>query len=118
MTCVLPGSQAIKNAQMPQLKEARAQGKTAYFKYTKLIIKDSSDQGRSQPMNTESVNVEPVHQSTQGQSRLADDNRGNQEYAAAAALDIATVEEEACAGGGVKALGGATRKSLRNHKKP
>lgn len=33
-------SQSIKNAQMPQLKQARASGKIAYFRHTKLIVKD------------------------------------------------------------------------------
>lgn len=33
-------SQAIKNAQLPLLKQARALGKTAYFRHTKLIVKE------------------------------------------------------------------------------
>ena len=33
-------SQAIKTSQMPLLKEAKAQGKMAYFRYTKLIIRE------------------------------------------------------------------------------
>ena len=33
-------SQAIKNSQMPALKEARAQGKIAFFRHTKLIIRE------------------------------------------------------------------------------
>lgn len=33
-------SQSVKNAQMPQLKQARAEGKIAYFRHTKLIVKD------------------------------------------------------------------------------
>ena len=33
-------SQAIKNSQMPQMKQARAAGKIAYFRHTKLIVKD------------------------------------------------------------------------------
>ncbi len=32
-------SQSIKNAQMPQLKQARAEAKMTYFTYTKLIMK-------------------------------------------------------------------------------
>lgn len=36
-------SQAVKNAQMPQLKQARAQGKIAYFRHTKLIIKERTN---------------------------------------------------------------------------
>ena len=36
-------SQAVKNAQMPQFKQARAQGKIAFFRHTRLIIKDKQD---------------------------------------------------------------------------
>ena len=41
-------SQAVKNAQMPQLKQARAQGKIAFFRHTRLIIKErpNEDEGR------------------------------------------------------------------------
>ena len=35
-----PASQAVKMAQMPLLKQARAQGKVAFFRHTKLIIKE------------------------------------------------------------------------------
>lgn len=38
-------SQAIKNAQMPQLKQARAEGKIAFFRHTKLIVKESPTRG-------------------------------------------------------------------------
>lgn len=38
-------SQAIKNSQMPSLKEARAQGKIAYFRHTRLIIKERNAEG-------------------------------------------------------------------------
>ena len=37
-------SQAIKQSQFPLMKQARLQGKTAYFRYTKLIIKDKTGQ--------------------------------------------------------------------------
>ena len=33
-------SQEIKNAQLPQLKQAKAEGKIAYFRHTNLIAKD------------------------------------------------------------------------------
>ncbi len=36
-------SQTIKNAQIPLMKQARAQGKIAYFRHTKLIIRDRFD---------------------------------------------------------------------------
>lgn len=35
-------SLAIKNAQMPLLKQARAEGKVAFFRHTKLIIRDKT----------------------------------------------------------------------------
>ncbi len=35
-----PASQQIRKDQLPLLKQARASGKLAYFRYTKLIIKD------------------------------------------------------------------------------
>lgn len=35
-----PASQAVKNSQMPLLKQARAQGKIAFFRRTKLVIKE------------------------------------------------------------------------------
>lgn len=40
-----PASQAIKNSQMPSLKEAKAQGKIAYFRHTRLIIKERNAEG-------------------------------------------------------------------------
>lgn len=43
-------SQVVKNAQMPLYKQARAQGKIAFFRHTKLIIKDRQQdaEGRRQ----------------------------------------------------------------------
>ena len=38
-------SQAVKRAQMPQLKQARSEGKIAYFRHTKLIIKERTNDG-------------------------------------------------------------------------
>lgn len=35
-----PASLAIKNAQMPLFKQARAEGKIAFFRHTKLVIKE------------------------------------------------------------------------------
>ena len=35
-------SQALRKSQLPLLKQARSDGKTAYFRYTKLIIKEKS----------------------------------------------------------------------------
>ncbi|KAK3871051.1 hypothetical protein Pcinc_023786 [Petrolisthes cinctipes] len=40
-----PASQAIKNAQMPQLKQTKAQGKVAFFRHTKLIIRERYNVG-------------------------------------------------------------------------
>lgn len=45
-------SQAVKSAQFPQMREAKAQGKIAFFRHTKLIIKeriDNASAGRVQP---------------------------------------------------------------------
>ena len=36
------GSRAKRRAQLPQLKQARAEGKIAYFSHTKLIVKERS----------------------------------------------------------------------------
>ncbi len=38
-----PASQAVKNAQMPLLKQAKAQGKIAFFRHTKLIVRERYD---------------------------------------------------------------------------
>ncbi|XP_063855967.1 uncharacterized protein LOC135097826 isoform X1 [Scylla paramamosain] len=43
-----PASQAAKNAQMPLLKQAKAQGKIAFFRHTKLIVRERyNDDGAS-----------------------------------------------------------------------
>lgn len=42
-----PASQQVKRDQLPLLKQARQEGKVAYFKYTKLIIKDKMGQQSS-----------------------------------------------------------------------
>lgn len=42
-----PASQQVKRDQLPLLKQARQEGKVAYFKYTKLIIKDRMGQKSS-----------------------------------------------------------------------
>lgn len=38
-------SQAVKSAQFPLMKQARAEGKIAFFRHTKLIIRDKTDEG-------------------------------------------------------------------------
>ncbi|KAK3896124.1 hypothetical protein Pcinc_000192 [Petrolisthes cinctipes] len=38
-----PTSQEIRKSQIPLMKKARAEGKIAFFKHTRLIIKDKSD---------------------------------------------------------------------------
>lgn len=40
-----PASQAVKNAQMPLLKQAKAQGKIAFFRRTKLVIRERYNGG-------------------------------------------------------------------------
>lgn len=42
-----PASQELKNSQIPLMKKAREEGKIAFFKFTKLIIKERGDQVRS-----------------------------------------------------------------------
>lgn len=83
-------SQAIKNAQMPQLKQARAQGKIAFFRHTKLIVRDS-------PVR---VTAEPGRQITPGGTGVAAGDGGAQAPAAVAAA-AAEVVVGASAGGGV-----------------
>lgn len=55
-----PASQALRTSQLPQLKQARAQGKIAFFKYTRLIIKEKIPQ---QPFNQTSSSTDaPTHE--------------------------------------------------------
>lgn len=54
-------SKAIKNAQMPQLKQASAQGKFAFFRYTKLIIMESSTRGSSVSRHNKISTAGPGH---------------------------------------------------------
>ena len=49
-------SQAKRRDQLPQLKQARSQGKIAYFVHTRLVIKDRQVDRNSQ------VNSVPVNQ--------------------------------------------------------
>lgn len=42
-------SQAIKSAQFPLMKQARAEGKIAFFRHTKLIIREKTDGGSAGP---------------------------------------------------------------------
>lgn len=100
-------SQAIKNAQMPQLKQARAQGKVAFFRYTRLIVRDSTTRGESQPGRS------------QGGTGVAAVDGGSRAPAAAAATAAGVV-----AGGGADISGDfpplsrdAPRRSDRRNKK-
>ena len=43
-------SQAIKSSQFPLLKQARAQGKIAFFRHTKLIIREKNDDNTARRM--------------------------------------------------------------------
>ncbi len=58
-----------KNAQIPQLKQARTQGKIAYFRQTKLIVKDRPVRSSDQPRNDESLITRLGKMTTQGHSR-------------------------------------------------
>ena len=50
-------SQALRAAQLPQLKQARKDGKIAFFKYTKLIIKDRPVQRNSGTASTSHLSI-------------------------------------------------------------
>ncbi|KAK4320506.1 hypothetical protein Pmani_008668 [Petrolisthes manimaculis] len=87
---------STKNAQMPLLKAARAQGKVAFFRHTKLIIKEKisgGDDGWRQ-RSTVGVGARWV-----GGASGADGG--------AAAVDGATAVGGAAVGGGAAAVGGA-----------
>ena len=58
-------SQGIKKAQMPQLKQARAQGKIAFFRHTKLIVKEPSMRS-DLPRNGETLTAGSGHLTTHG----------------------------------------------------
>lgn len=68
-----PASQNIKKAKIPQLKEARSQGKIAYFRHTKLIIKDRTS------AQTQDVSVETTRDSanTPSGTPARDDRSGS-----------------------------------------
>lgn len=100
-------SQAIKNAQMPKLKQARAQGKIAFFRHTKLIVKEPPTRGSNVPRNNETLTAEPGHLTTHGGARDTPD--GVREPAAAAAAGKAAAGagdrgREGAAGSGVGAV--------------
>ncbi|KAK3890961.1 hypothetical protein Pcinc_005128 [Petrolisthes cinctipes] len=112
-------SQAIENAQMPQLKQARAHGKVAYFRYTKLFIKESPVRGICRPRN-ETLTVGPGR--TQGGAGVAAEDGGAQAPAAAVATAARVVAgADADSGGGDSDFPplsqGATRRSERKNKK-
>lgn len=63
-----PASQEIKKSHFPQMKQARQDGKIAYFRHTRLIIKERAPHQRSTPVaasspvsaRAESQNVYPA----------------------------------------------------------
>lgn len=101
-------SQAIKNAQMPQLKQARAQGKIAFFRHTKLIVKESPTRGSNMSRHKETLTAGPGHLTTQGEARDAADNDGAQ----APAADTAADAVKAAAGAGDSSRVGAAGTSV------
>ncbi|MPC81527.1 hypothetical protein E2C01_076148 [Portunus trituberculatus] len=51
-------SQEIKKAQLPQLKQAKSEGKVAFFRHTKLIIKERTvNPGSNSGITSEAVAV-------------------------------------------------------------
>ncbi|KAK3869555.1 hypothetical protein Pcinc_025139 [Petrolisthes cinctipes] len=46
-------SLAIKNAQMPMFKQAKAEGKIAFFRHTKLITREKADRQRQKSVSEE-----------------------------------------------------------------
>ncbi|KAK3868779.1 hypothetical protein Pcinc_025817 [Petrolisthes cinctipes] len=71
-----PASQAIKNAQMPQLKQAKAQGKIAFFRHTKLIIRErynvGAAAGRGRQPTGDTDEGTAASASTRGQQTVGD----------------------------------------------
>ncbi|KAK3892147.1 hypothetical protein Pcinc_003983 [Petrolisthes cinctipes] len=71
-----PASQAIKNAQMPQLKQAKAQGKVAFFRHTKLIIRErynvGAAAGRGRQPTGDTDEGTAASASTRGQQTVGD----------------------------------------------
>lgn len=67
-----PASHAAKIAKMPLLKQAKSQGKVAFFRHTRLIIRekhsDSDAAGRGRQPTSDGGNgaVVPAHQQTMG----------------------------------------------------
>ncbi|KAK3876244.1 hypothetical protein Pcinc_018946 [Petrolisthes cinctipes] len=96
-------SQATKNAQMPLLKAARAQGKVAFFRHTKLIIKEKMSGGADGWGQRSTVSVGGC--SVGGASGAAAGG-GAVAGAAAVAGGAAAVVDAAATGGGV-ATGGS-----------
>lgn len=53
-----PASQEIRKAQLPRLKQAKGEGKIAYFRHTKLIIKERyANSATSEPEPTTTRNT-------------------------------------------------------------
>ncbi|MPC80140.1 Protein unc-13 C [Portunus trituberculatus] len=101
-------SQAVKNAQMPQFKEASARGKIAFFKHTKLIVKESSARRNNLQSDDESLNAEAEHPINQGEATLSTDDEGSLASTAAIAggATAATMAEAGMdAGSGMGATG-------------
>lgn len=87
-------SQAVKNSQMPLFKQARAQGKVAFFHHTKLIIKEKQQDSDGRPQPSAGAAGAGGRDGMERESTVAAD-------AAAAAAGV-----DAGAAGGVAACGG------------
>lgn len=74
-----PASQELVKNQLPQLKQARADGKIAFFKYTKLIIKDRTTLNSSSNRDEEEAAGKHISAGTSRPvSQTADNTDDNQ----------------------------------------
>lgn len=93
-------SQAIKNAQLPQLKQARALGKIAYFRHTKLIVKERHD---SDMTAQNQVHQTPVfNQSNQrGAAAVVGARPGSDGAVKGTVVGLGSTEDAAAGGAGI-----------------
>ena len=86
-------SQAIKDAQMPQMKQVRAQGKITFFRHTKLIVKDRHCEEKSSVAQHSYVNKAP---STSDHDQQRDDAVAGGTLAGGAAVARGSAQSGGC----------------------
>ena len=110
-----PASQALKNSQLPRMKQARLEGKIAYFRHTRLIIKERTtqppqntgptiphgDSRRTDSSNTEASRLASMTTRSMTDGGRRDDNAvtGTSGVASGAAVDAASPAGAAVSGG-------------------